>query len=131
MTRSTFRYADDGVYLERMIIETAISGIGQTTTLTSTSPLLLVPAGARTGTRTTGILQSNRITAAITLTISSIADGNVVADLVADLTGDVEGRQTTHLTARTSDLMTVAEVVDSDVRSGGIQIRTAYTARLR
>lgn len=131
LTTTTFRFASEGVYLEKLVIDVKISGIGQTTTLTATKPFLIVPAKATAGTRTNGVLQGDGITAAVTFTVASVGADTSVADIVTDLSGEVEGRQTSKITARNADQLIVNEVVNSDVRSGGIQVKSNYTAKLR
>ena len=130
VTRTTMRYAADGVYLERLVIEFSIGGIGQTSTLTATQPYLMVPKGATPGTETTGVLEGDGIRAAITFTVVSRGADTSAAELLAELTGEVEGRQSSQITARNADLLTVEEKVDSDVRSGGIQVKSNYHASL-
>lgn len=133
VTETTMRFTPDGVYLEGLKSTVFLNHgtFNQSTTLAPTSPFLLVPADAGPGTKTTGTLTGDGITADITFEILSVEADTARSRLVADLSGDVEGRQTSDLTTRLDDLLTLEEVSESDVRSGPVRVQSNYTATLR
>lgn len=131
ITRTTFRLAGEGTYLEQIELESSFSGLGQTAVLTATSPFLLVPADAAEGTTTTGRLEGDGIVADITFTIERAGPETSDTHLLVELSGEVEGTQTSDLVVRSSDRLTLSEDVDSDVRSGGFRVTSRYTATLQ
>lgn len=131
VTHTTYRYADEGVYLEQIALEASFSGFGQTSTLNATAPFLLIPADAGAGTSTTGRLEGDGIVADVTFTIRSIDGDRSTIDLVVDLSGELEGRQTSAMVVRTADQLLISEDVDSDVNSGGLRVQTDYVASLQ
>lgn len=131
ITRTTFRLAPEGTYLEQIELESSFSGLGQTAVLTAAAPFLLVPADAAEGTTTTGRLEGDGIVADITFTLRRVGSETSDTHLLVELSGDVEGTQTSDLVVRSSDRLTLSEDVDSDVRSGGFQVTSQYTATLQ
>lgn len=133
VTKTSLRFAPEGVYLERIESTVFLNGgaFSQSTTLTPTATFLLVPADAGPGTKTSGQLKGDGITADVVFEVLNVGPETSVSRLVADLSGEVEGRQTSELTTRSSDLLTVKEISDSDIRSGPVRLQSNYTATLR
>lgn len=133
VTKTSLRFAPEGVYLEGIESTVFLNGgaFSQSTSLTPTATFLLVPADAGPGTTTRGQLEGDGITADVTFEVLTVGPETSVSRLVADLSGEVEGRQTSELTTRNSDLLTVKEISDSDIRSGPVRLQSNYTATLR
>lgn len=135
VTTTTYRYAPEGVYLESLKLETTVTTplgkVNDTRNLVATSPFLLIPADAGPGTKTSGRLAGDGITADIDFTVESIDADRSTAKLVADLSGDAEGRQTSTIVARTSDRLPLQTDDTSDVTAMGFRVQSDTTSVLR
>lgn len=131
VTRTTFRTTPEGVFLERLEIESSFSGFGQTSVLVATSPFLVIPAGATTGTTTTGTLSGDGTTAEVTFRLTELGPVESTSEIEAVLSGNIEGTQSSTQRARTSDRLIVFEHVVSDVMASGVRVQSDYEATLR
>lgn len=131
VTTTTTRTTGDEVLLESVTIRGSYGGITQTVTMTATSTFALATTSARAGDVTTGRLEGDGSTADITVEVLARDDATSSVRITTVLSGDLEGQQVSLLEVRTSDLLTLSEDVDSDVRSGFVRIETQYRAVLQ
>ncbi|WP_436792808.1 hypothetical protein [Actinospongicola halichondriae] len=119
-TTTIYRHADEGTFLESLAVESDEGSF----TLEATSPFLLVPADATVGTKTTGTLRGDDITADVTFAITAIDSATTTAMLDVDLRGkirgfDVEGTMQSAIVARRPDQLPIEVDATSDVVVGG------------
>lgn len=135
-TTTVYRHADEGTYLESLALESEQGSF----TLEAVSPYLVIPADAGTGTKTTGRLQGDGLTADVTFTITDFGAETTTATLHVDLSGkiqgfDVDGTMDSTIIARTSDQLPLDTRAQSDITVGnpplGAEIQSDTRSVLR
>ena len=129
-TTTVYRHAPEGTYLESLEIESDQGSFR----LEATSPYLLLPADAAPGTKTSGTLRGEDLTAEVEFTVVDIGPETSTATLHVDLSGkiqgfDVEGTMDSTIVARTSDQLAIEIDAESDIVVGGGVFRVRSDTR--
>lgn len=135
-TTTVYRHTDEGTYLESLAVESAQGSFK----LKATAPYLVIPADAGAGTKTTGRLQGDGLTADVTFTITDFGAETSTATLHVDLSGkiqgfDVDGTMDSTIVARSSDQLPLDTRAQSDITVGnpplGAEIQSDTRSVLR
>lgn len=131
-TTTVYRHADEGTFLESLSVESDQGSFS----MKATSPFLLIPAGASIGTKTTGRLQGDGLTADVTFTITDSGAETTTATLHVDLSGqiqgfDVEGTMDSTIVARASDQLPIDTRAKSDITAGNPPLGARITSDTR
>lgn len=120
-TITVYRYADDGRYLESVSIATSSGELE----LVAEEPLLLVPAGARAGTSTTGRLSGQDAVAQVSFTLIELDTERMIHQTVTRLAARVDatclvtGVVSTTTASRSSDQLPLDIRAESDMETSG------------
>lgn len=133
-TTTIYRHAPEGTYLESLEVESDQGSFR----LEATTPYLLLPADAGPGTKTTGTLKGEDLTADVEFTVVEVGAETSKATLHVDLSGkvqgfDIEGTMDSTIVARTSDQLALEIDAESDIEVGGgvFRIRSDTRSVLR
>ena len=131
-TTTVYRHAAEGTYLESLSVESEQGSFS----LEATSPFLLIPADAATGTETKGRLQGEGLTADVTFTITDFGAETTTAELHVDLSGkiqgfDVDGTMDSTVVARTADQLPLDTRAQSDITVGNPPLGAEITSDTR
>lgn len=133
-TTTIYRHAPEGTYLESLEVESDQGSFR----LEASAPYLLLPADAGPGTKTTGTLKGEDLTADVEFTVVEVGAETSKATLHVDLSGkvqgfDIEGTMDSTIVARTSDQLALEIDAESDIEVGGgvFRIRSDTRSVLR
>ncbi len=125
-TTTTYRFTTEGTYLEELRIESDQGSF----TLRAEGTFLLVPAGAGPGTVTTGRLSGDGLAADVRFEVRAVGAEEATARLDADISGEVsgvqvDGTQTSTITVRSADQLTLVSDSESELSAGGFFTTTS------
>lgn len=127
---TTYRHTTEGTYL----LSLRMAGPQGDFELSATSPFLIIPADAGKGTRTTGTLAGEGLTAKVTFTVLEYGTETSTASLLVDLSGKVsgipvEGEVESTIVARTSDQLPLDTRAETDITAGGGLVSSTASTR--
>lgn len=128
VTETTLEYADDGVRILALRLQTNFAGIASTYNLTAPDRPVVVRTGALPGETGTFTLQGDGLTIVTNVKVERVEGDALVVILDSTLSGQVQGTQRAVNWISTTKSLTTKEEVTADATSRGVRLQTYYTA---